>query len=151
MSIRRAADAGRSPWLGILFFLPGLNYLLILVLSILPTSGGATWVALKTRTENQKIFPALALATIIGLVGTSFIWISTNFFMTYGLSLFVGVPLILGMVEGYLFNYKKDIGFPRTIGLAAYTVVITFLFLIAFALEGAICILMALPITLTTT
>lgn len=43
MSIRRAADASLSPWLGIIFIIPALNYILIFALSILPTSSNTLW------------------------------------------------------------------------------------------------------------
>ena len=39
MSVRRAEDAGVSPWWVVAFFLPGLNYLLMAVLAMLPTAG----------------------------------------------------------------------------------------------------------------
>src|SRR5439155_1200432 len=35
MSVRRAVDAGRSAWLALLFFVPYVNYLLMLALSLL--------------------------------------------------------------------------------------------------------------------
>src|SRR5204862_570789 len=37
MTMRRAVDAGTSPWLALLFFVPGLNLALMLVLSLLPS------------------------------------------------------------------------------------------------------------------
>ena len=38
MSVRRAEDAGVSPWWVVAFFLPGLNYLLMAVLAMLPSA-----------------------------------------------------------------------------------------------------------------
>ena len=37
MTVRRALDAGRSPWLVILFFVPIVNYVTMLWLSMLPS------------------------------------------------------------------------------------------------------------------
>src|SRR2546426_8589637 len=43
MSVRRAADAGRSAWWALLFFVPLLNYLLMIGLSLLPTAAVPEW------------------------------------------------------------------------------------------------------------
>src|SRR3989454_10295989 len=43
MSVRRAADAGRSAWSALLFFVPLLNYLLMIGLSLLPTAAVPEW------------------------------------------------------------------------------------------------------------
>jgi Protein of unknown function (DUF805) len=40
MTLRRALDAGRSPWLVMLFFVPLVNYALMLVLAVLPSRPG---------------------------------------------------------------------------------------------------------------
>src|SRR5258708_9173441 len=38
LTLRRLVDAGRTPWLSLLFFVPYVNYVLMLLLSILPTA-----------------------------------------------------------------------------------------------------------------
>ena len=43
MSVRRAADAGISPWAGVVFFVPLLNYVAMIVLSALPSKEGRGW------------------------------------------------------------------------------------------------------------
>src|SRR6266699_4298697 len=43
MSVRRAADAGRSAWWALLFFVPVLNYVLMVTLSLLPTAAVPEW------------------------------------------------------------------------------------------------------------
>ena len=45
MSVRRAARAGLSPWLGLGFLLPFLNYLFMIGLAILPDRNGEEWGA----------------------------------------------------------------------------------------------------------
>ncbi len=49
MSVRRAADAGRSPWLGFLFLVPVVNLVAIVVLSALPTAPLETWGPTRAR------------------------------------------------------------------------------------------------------
>ena len=43
MSIRRAVDAGLSPWVGCLFFAPFVNYLMMLTLCLLPSAQQEGW------------------------------------------------------------------------------------------------------------
>ena len=57
MSVRRAADAGISPWLGTLFLVPGVNYLIILLLSVLPTKSEVRWQAPAARGWPYRAAP----------------------------------------------------------------------------------------------
>ena len=43
MSLRRAVDAGRSPWWSLAFFAPILNYAVMIWLSILPSASQVDW------------------------------------------------------------------------------------------------------------
>ena len=43
MSLRRAADAGKSAWWALLFFVPVANYLLMAGLSLLPSAPVRAW------------------------------------------------------------------------------------------------------------
>jgi uncharacterized membrane protein YhaH (DUF805 family) len=52
MSVRRAADAGVSPWFGLLFFVPYANYVLMLVLAVLPGVAAPVW-SLKDRAATH--------------------------------------------------------------------------------------------------
>src|SRR5438034_3807621 len=52
MSVRRAADAGLSPWLALLFFIPFVNYLLMLGLCIPDSNQRRIW-----RTEPTSVPP----------------------------------------------------------------------------------------------
>ena len=45
MTLRRAVDAGRSPWLALAFFVPLLNYVVMLALSAVPTAPEPRWSA----------------------------------------------------------------------------------------------------------
>ncbi len=146
MSIRRAADANLSPWLGILFFIPGLNYLLMLGLSIAPTSAASTWSA-QNKFENEKVMSPLLLSIIFAVCGTALVWFSTNFLKTYAASLFLGSPLIVGLVQGFLMNRKTRQTFNRTAGHVTLTILLIHLFMVLFALEGIICLAMSFPLS----
>jgi hypothetical protein len=148
MSIRRAADANLSPWLGILFFVPGVNYFLMLGLALAPTSKSDRWNAQQTQRDAKKFMSPLVLTIVFALCGTLLTWFNTNFLRVYATSLFVGSPLILGLVQGYLLNWKSQQGFKRTAGYVGLTILLIHLCLLLFALEGLICLAMSLPISI---
>lgn len=147
MSIRRAADAGYSPWWGTLFFIPVVNYLLMLRLATAPSSTSSVWESKKSQFNHRAVFsPAIAIL-IFAAIGLLMTWFSTNFLKEYGLSLFIGAPLILGLVQAYFLNYQEGRGYLRTAGIVLFTLLLIYALLLLFALEGVICLAMALPIS----
>lgn len=148
MTMRRAVDAGRTPWLSLLFFVPVVNYVTMLVLAKLPTaprrrsSGGAgPAVDLRLTAALTSIAAGLAVAlpTIL---------ISVLVVERYTASLFLGTPFSLGAITAYIYNR----GGPRTFGQTIEVVLIALVILggavILFALEGLICVAMAFPVAL---
>jgi uncharacterized membrane protein YhaH (DUF805 family)/uncharacterized protein YndB with AHSA1/START domain len=151
MSIRRAADAGLSPWLGNLFFVPFINYFLMIGLALAPSSKAKTWNVQRTKLAEARVgFPFVSVI-ISAAIGTAAIWFCTNFLKMYGASLFVGVPLTLGLAQGYFLNREAPVSRLKTIGLVSLTIILIHAFLLLFALEGAICLGMSLPICLPLT
>src|SRR2546422_11484966 len=63
MSVRRAADAGRSAWWALLFFVPVLNYVLMVTLSLLPTAAVPEW-------RRAAPLPGMGDPLESGLLGT---------------------------------------------------------------------------------
>jgi len=75
MSFRRAQDAGYTPWLGLAFFMPVLNLLIIATLCALPTRPPR--VPLANSSEGAKSLlksatVAVAYAASFGVVVTAF-------------------------------------------------------------------------------
>ena len=147
MTIRRAVDAGRTPWLGLLFFAPFINYLLMLVLCVLPSSPRETWnrgpIVAAAEAQVGSALLGIGAAALVGVAGTT---VSVFFLDAYGFGLFLGVPFFLGLVCAFVFNH----GHPRT-AMATIRVTLLSLLVIAgalllFALEGIVCIAMAFPI-----
>jgi len=62
--------------------------------------------------------------------------------------LFLGVPFTIGYISSYIYNHHADRRAGESIGIAVASVGIAALALILFALEGAVCIVMAAPIAL---
>lgn len=146
MSIRRAADAGRSPWWGTLFFVPGLNFVLMAALAYLPSSDKDTWSARQSNLEKSKALSPMLMTVVFALFGAILTWFSTNVLKQYGSSLFIAAPLVLGSAQGFYLNSRQPIGWLKTAGYCALTILWVHLALLIFALEGVICLAMSFPI-----
>ncbi len=66
----------------------------------------------------------------------------------YGAALFFGTPLVMGACCGFLYNRPYSQSTLRTTGIVALMLLLALGMLIGFALEGAICVIMAMPILL---
>ncbi len=146
MSIRRSVDAGCIPLIGLLFFVPGVNYLMIFALCLAPTKPDSIWSIEKLSSHSRSVMMPVIISIALAAFGTLFAWYNSNFLRTYGASLFLGTPLLLGAFQGYLLGWKQRSSFIKTLSLALFTVVFTHLLLLIFALEGAICLAMSLPL-----
>jgi hypothetical protein len=74
--------------------------------------------------------------------------LGTLVFGTYGYSLFLLMPFVVGTISGYLANFRGDIGGRQTAWAVAIAVGFGSLTLVAVAVEGLICIVMAAPLGL---
>ena len=146
MTFRRGLDAGLSPWRGLLFFVPVVNYLWMLLLCVLPSREPMSPAPAPTRVEGgiaRAMISAAAPAAALGVAATA---LSVFFFDSYLAMLFVGTPVAVGFVAGY----RVERG-PRSGAMSAANATMLALLLVGgalvlFALEGVICIAMAFPI-----
>jgi hypothetical protein len=67
---------------------------------------------------------------------------------SYGAVLFFGTPLVTGTASSYLVNLRISRSWSVTLGVAIVSVFFSSVALLLFALEGAICLVMAAPIML---
>ena len=157
MSVRRAFDAGISPWFGLLIFMPMINLLAMLVLACLPSSGH-----LPKRWDYDRNEPDVHRATDVAstvkaavggiavgaLYASVLAQVTVYMFHDYGLALFFGTPFVTGLASGYILNLKTSRSYTLTIGVASAALFFTAIALLLFAFEGVICIAMAFPIVL---
>lgn len=147
MSVRRAVNAGRSPWLGLLVLVPVVNLITMLILTGLPSQPHAPLkttgdhAAAMDRFRSAVLGVAAGLAIALGMVG-----VSIYLFNVYGASIFLGAPVIMGAVAGVIYNAALPRSVSASISLGMLTVVLAGGALLVFALEGIICIAMAAPI-----
>jgi len=150
MSVRRAAAAGLSPWVGVAVLLPLVNLAVMATLSLVPDRpprspptvrdavawgpgpagfGGAGW---------QAVAAALAagmLSFTVGVYG----------FKSYGAVLFFATPLVMGMVAGFLYNRPHRRSTAATLRIGGLVMLAAGGVLLALAFEGLICLMMAVP------
>lgn len=162
MTVRRAADAGASPWLGLLFLVPVVNYFAMLVFAALPTSKKEDrWVPVQLGAFRQHpdIAPPSTTSPVprglrsalygvlsaMGL-GLAMVGISVGSMQVYGTALFFGTPFVMGLTTALLYNRPHPRSLGHTIGLAVLAVAITGFGILIFAIEGVLCLAMAAPL-----
>src|SRR5262249_20171427 len=125
MSVRRAQDAGMPVWLTVAFFLPLLNYCLLLTLAVLPTKRRPDGPVAAGRPDGPvRVFDsagvtAIAIGAAAGLIA---IVIGVQLIRTYGLAIFLGTPFLIGLLTGYFANARVRRSSAETVGLVTLAV-----------------------------
>ncbi len=146
MTLRRAVDAGRSPWWCLLFFVPVVNYATMVWLAVQPSRAVAAAgapppaaVDLRLRAGLLGVGAALAITIPTVLIG---VYLRRQ----YSAGLFLGTPFSIGYISAYVFNAREEQRLRHTLQVALLAVVLAGGAMLVFALEGAVCIAMALPL-----
>jgi uncharacterized membrane protein YhaH (DUF805 family) len=163
MSVRRAADAGISPWLGTLFVVPLVNYGLIGVLCALPSRVDARWdppglapyrgPAPSPPPPSDVSLPTSLNAALAGVlasmaIGVAMLWLCVYALGAYGTVLFFMTPFTMGATSAAIYNRVYTQSWGATIGVAAVGVMLTGSVILLFAIEGILCVAMAAPIAI---
>ena len=158
MTIKRLRDAGLPLWLVVLFFAPFLNLFFFLLLAVVPARaveararrpGG---LVARAQAALGRVIPdsplgsaALSLLVVVPLSIAATI-LSARVLENYGWGLFVGLPFFLGLVSVLLYGFHR----PRTLGscvaVSQLSVALVAAALVALAVEGLICVVMAAPL-----
>ncbi len=156
LTARRLRAAGLPVPLVILFFLPVFNVVFFAILCLIPSKDQAQLTASSPEARSgwlARILPesapgSAAVAIILtGVVGFAFTLLSTQVLNRYGWGLFVALPFCLGMAAVFLYGYQQPRGFWGCMGVACLAVLLLGLVLLSLAIEGAICLAMAAPLT----
>jgi len=147
LTLRRAVNAGLSPWTCLLFFAPGVNYLLMLALCLVSQFPKRARVpAVPVPQVDERL--TSALLGVAASLGITLVTVGIGVYLkrSYSTGLFLGVPFTIGYISSYIYNRR----FPRSAGesivVALASVTIAGGALIVFALEGMMCMVMALPL-----
>jgi len=140
MTFRRLRDAGWSDWLLLAFFAPYANLCLFAVLAALPSRAAAAAPA--GASAAGESLPRWLPAALAAAVTVGFSWLSFGLLADYGGILFFGLPMMQGLIVGMT---TRDRHWPESLGQLALSLVYEALLLLTLALEGLLCIAMAVP------
>jgi hypothetical protein len=157
MSMKRLRSANLSLQLVGLFFVPLLNLLFFLVLSLVPerhprelaSAPDSRRLSLLARIVPESVLGSAAISLLLTVpIGLGFAFLGVRLLANYGWGLFVALPFVMGLAAAVL----HGIHVPRSLGaclqVACLSVVLLGAALLAFAIEGLLCILMVVPIAL---
>lgn len=146
MTYRRCLDVGLPGSMALLFFVPGLNYVLFLPLCLVPSEktpkpDDGTGLLPEKVSKTQRLLVSAAAGAAFGLVVfASAFALGDN----YGAALFVGSPFAMGFVAAALNGSGPDRHGPVLTG--QLSLLIAGGTLLLAGLEGLICLAMAYPL-----
>jgi uncharacterized membrane protein YhaH (DUF805 family) len=153
LTLRRLRDARWPLWCVALFFMPVLNLVLFAFLVAVPaqmedpTTGINTWwsrLAERLSVVRPAASACLAIALTVVLV-VPLAALATLFFRDYGWGVFVALPFCLGMFAALFHSAAEQRSWWSCVGVAMIALFFCGLAIVAVAVEGVICVLMAAP------
>ncbi|HKD64080.1 MAG TPA: hypothetical protein VKB40_08600 [Candidatus Acidoferrales bacterium] len=105
-TLRRAIDAGLSPWWTVVFFIPFLNFVLMLVLVIAPSPPRAKIAGATKRelpADRRLSDAAIAIGSAL-LLAVAVFGFSTLIVKQYAAATVYGTPCAMGALAGFLFG-----------------------------------------------
>lgn len=147
LSVRRALDARVFPGIVVLFFVPLLNYLLMLALALAPPKRHEQEMDVPEPVSSARIGHSGRLGVLAGaLTGLAAGLLSVTALKTYGASLFMGTPFLIGLVSAVVANRLERRTRSETIVVGQVAIIAAGGTFVLFAFEGIICMAMALPL-----
>lgn len=147
MTARRAADAGYSAWLALLFFVPVVNYLAMAALCFPPSVPRSAWMVAEPTPVLDHRFRSglLGVAAAVGITIPT-VLLSVYWKREYSVGLFVGTPFVIGSVTANIFNWEYARSTRDTLQVVVIAVAVAAGTLWLFAAEGIVCLALAFPL-----
>ena len=151
LTLRRLRDAGWPLWLVILFFLPFLNLIFFIILATVP-SNQLLDQRRKFSSRIGRLIPESEVGSaLFGILVTTIIAaltiaLSTEGLGNYGWGLFVGIPFFLGLNSSVIYGFHHPRSIGRCLLVSMLSTALVGMALFALAIEGVICLVMALPL-----
>jgi hypothetical protein len=149
MSARRALNAGLPPLFSLLFFVPGVNFLVIVLLCQRkevpgPSERGEPAAGVPRAGDSLGRLRAALIAVAVSAAFGALAAVYSVFLVAqYGTALFLGGPFVLGMISGALYNRPVRQPGDATIAVAVLSFTVAGGVLMLLALEGVMCLGMA--------
>jgi hypothetical protein len=149
MTLLRLRDAGHHPGWVVLFFLPGANLLLFILLMLQPSQPLAQRPATAAGESRSRAIESAALAVLVSTaLALAIAAVSFFFFQTYGFALFMGVPFVIGFVGAVVHGFREPRPMAQSFTVALVSLALVGGALLGLAWEGVICLAMAFPLAL---
>lgn len=157
MTVRRLRDAGWPVWLVVLFFAPFVNLLFFAVLCAVPprerpeSTEASPWPGVRPLDRvipRSRVLSAVLSIALTSVIGLLFVLLGTTVAGSYGWSLFVALPFCLGLFAVLLHSYHEPRSRGACLQVSLLPVALLGLGLVAVAIEGLICVVMAAPLAL---
>jgi hypothetical protein len=157
LTMKRLRSANLPSPLVALFFLPFLNLLFFLLLCLLPErevppggrerepSTGISFARMVPESALGSAAVALLITVTAGLVVALF---GTKLLANYGWGLFVALPFTMGFAAALIYGMRQPRSLGGCIGVACLSSALLGLTMMAVAVEGFFCLIMALPLAL---
>ena len=158
LSVRRAIDARLFPGMVLLFFVPLLNYVMMLALALVPSRSPEEAPSIRDRFPSpygeerpSPVSGGLSRSGQMGVVmgaaaGLAAVGAGVMLLRSYGGSLFLGTPFLIGLVSAVVSNRAEERTPKETMAIGQLALLASGGALLFFAIEGAICLAMAVPI-----
>ena len=143
LSYRRASQAGQGFVLAALVVVPVVQIVATAVLAVLPASSPSAALPREVGRDVAAILQGLfaGVAIIVAAV-----FVSASLLGAYGWGLFVLTPFFVGFITAYLANRRTPLTGKHTLHLVIGATALGCLALVALALEGLVCIILAAPL-----
>lgn len=147
---RRLADAGWAMPLVLLFFVPFVNYALMLTLCFLPTVQPTDFDERAVERARLTRQSAAAIAIATGAAACAllvFLWVDV--LSAYSFALFFGVPFFASTLTAWIFTrLYREAGQIEAAICSLLMLAAVAIGLLALAAEGAVCLFMASPLAI---
>ena len=146
LALRRANDARVGGWITMLAIIPAVQVPIWLLLSLIPPRAALT-VEPEGPLRRPPAWVARLQGAVVGIGLTLFaVAMGALVFRSYGFAMFIGTPVVVGMTTAFIANRAQNIGSKQTLIDMTIAMVVAGLMLVAVALEGVVCIVMAFPL-----
>ena len=151
LTLRRLRDAGLPPWWVVFFFLPFLNLIFFIFLAALPSSQSDN-DRLRSPSLISRLIPenefgsALCGILFTAILAAATVALSAEGLGNYGWGMFVGIPFFLGLNSTLIYGYHRQRSLGKCLLVAMLSTLLVGWALFALAIEGVICLAMALPL-----